>query len=167
MPAGNYVRFIEAYLEEQGSALAPESGEIVTTSGEVLGRHAGVHRYTVGQRRGLGLSTSRPLYVVALDRAQNRVIVGEDDELHSAVCDVHDVNWISVAGLCGPARAMVKIRHRHEPAAATVEPLDADTARVRFETPQRAVTPGQAAVFYEGERVLGGGWIGTTNSPAS
>jgi len=167
VPAGNYVRFIEAYLEEQGSALAPESGEIVTTSGEVLGRHAGVHRYTVGQRRGLGLSTSRPLYVVALDRAQNRVIVGEDDELHSAVCDVHDVNWISVAGLCGPARAMVKIRHRHEPAAATVEPLDADTARVRFETPQRAVTPGQAAVFYEGERVLGGGWIGTTNSPAS
>jgi len=159
VPTGNYVRFIEAYLEEQGSALPAEPGEVVTTTGEVLGRHQGVHRYTVGQRRGLGLAAGRPLYVVGIDRARNRIIVGEGGELRRDACDVRDVNWIPFACLEQPAKVMVKIRHRHEPAAATVEPLDNRHARVRFDVPQRAITPGQAAVFYSGERVLGGGWI--------
>jgi len=125
----------------------------------VVGRHQGLHRYTVGQRRGLGVAAGRPLYVVGLDRANNRVIVGEDDELRTAVCNVCEVNWISVGSLEQPTAVMVRIRHRHEPAAATIESLDARTARVCFDVPQRAVTPGQAAVFYCGQRVLGGGWI--------
>jgi tRNA-specific 2-thiouridylase len=162
VPSGNYVRFIEAYLAEQGSALPVEirePGKLVTTSGEVIGEHPGVHHFTVGQRRGLGVAAGRPLYVVAVDRAANRVIVGSDDELRTPACEVRDVNWIAVAEPAQPLHATVKIRNRHVPAAATVEPLDASRARVRFEVPQRAVTPGQAAVFYSGDVVLGGGWI--------
>ncbi len=162
VPSGNYVRFIEAYLAEQGSALPAEigePGELVTTSGEVIGEHPGVHHFTVGQRRGLGVAAGRPLYVVAVDRAANRVIVGSDEELRTPACELRDVNWIAVAEPAQPLHATVKIRNRHVPAAATVEPLDAGRARVKFEVPQRAVTPGQAAVFYSGDVVLGGGWI--------
>ncbi len=159
VPSGNYVRFIEAYLQEQGRGLAAKAGEVVTTSGEVVGRHDGVHQYTIGQRRGLGIATGKPFYVVEIDRPGNRIIVGDDAELRREVCEVRDVNWISVAAPEEPVRATVKIRHRHEPAEATVEALDASTARIRSDIPQRAVTPGQAAVFYCGARVLGGGWI--------
>jgi tRNA-specific 2-thiouridylase len=162
VPSGNYVRFIEAYLAEQGSALPAEigePGELVTTSGEVIGEHPGVHHFTVGQRRGLGVAAGRPLYVVAVDRAANRVIVGSDEELRTPACELRDVNWIALAEPALPMHATVKIRNRHVPAAATVEPLDAGRARVKFEVPQRAVTPGQAAVFYSGDVVLGGGWI--------
>jgi tRNA-specific 2-thiouridylase len=95
-----------------------------------------------------------------LDRNANRVVVGGDDELWSASCEVHGVNWVSTGVPDGPIRAMVKIRHRHEPAAATVEPTGHASARVKFDAPQRAITPGQAAVFYCGEMVAGGGWIG-------
>ncbi|MFZ3245694.1 MAG: tRNA 2-thiouridine(34) synthase MnmA [Candidatus Acidiferrales bacterium] len=164
VPTGNYVRFIGSYLREQGEGLPAESGEIVTTDGTLIGRHEGLHRYTVGQRRGLGFATGRPVYVVALDRAANRVIVGENDELFTPVCEVRDVNWISIACPAEPVRAQVKVRHRHEAAAATVEPLGATTARIRFDEPQRAITPGQGAVFYSGELVLGGGWIGRGES---
>jgi tRNA-uridine 2-sulfurtransferase len=159
VPSGNYVRFIESYLQEQGSTLQGESGEIVTTSCEVLGRHSGLHHYTVGQRKGLGLSRGRPLYVVALDRPQNRLVVGEDAELRSTVCDVRAVNWISFAVPTEPISAKVRIRNRHEPALAEISPLDESTARIRFREPQRAITPGQAAVFYSEEHVIGGGWI--------
>ena len=130
-----------------------------TTTGEVIGRHRGVHHYTVGQRKGLGIAAGRPLYVIELDRSANRVVVGDDTELRSSVCEVGNVNWISVAALDSPVCAAVKIRHRHEPAPATIEPIDATSARVIFDEPQRAVTPGQAAVFYSGDVVLGGGWI--------
>jgi tRNA-specific 2-thiouridylase len=159
VPAGNYVRFIEAYLAEQGRELPREGGELVTTDGRVVGRHDGVHRFTVGQRRGLGVAAGQPLYVLEIDAARNRVVVGEDRDLRRDACEVRDVNWIPFAAPDAPIEALVKIRNRHEPAAATVEPLDATTARIRFREPQRAVTPGQAAVFYEGERVLGGGWL--------
>ncbi|MGA7626225.1 MAG: tRNA 2-thiouridine(34) synthase MnmA [Candidatus Acidiferrales bacterium] len=159
VPAGNYVKFIEGYLQEQGSKLPEESGDIVSTSGEVLGRHMGLHHYTVGQRRGLGLATARPIYVVALDRARNRLVVGEDQELRGSICEVRDVNWIPYELPTGSLEAMVRIRNRHAPAQAELTPLDAKTARVIFREPQRAITPGQAAVFYSGERVLGGGWI--------
>ena len=159
VPSGNYVQFIEAYLGERGEAMPEEEGDLVTTSGEVIGRHRGVHHYTVGQRKGLGIAVGRPLYVVELDHAANRVVVGEDAELRSESCEVRDVNWISFAVLEAPMRATVKIRHRHEPAAATIEPIDATSARVTFDVAQRAITPGQAAVFYSGEVVLGGGWI--------
>lgn len=162
VPSGNYVRFIEAYLAEQGSALPAEigePGELVTTNGEVIGEHPGVHHFTVGQRRGLGVAAGRPLYVVTVDRAANRVIVGNNDELRTPACEMRDVNWIAVAEPAQPLHTTVKIRNRHVPAAATVEPLDTGRACVKFEVPQRAVTPGQAAVFYSGDVVLGGGWI--------
>ncbi len=159
VPSGNYVQFIDAYLAERGESLPEEEGDLVTTTGEVIGRHRGVHRYTVGQRKGLGIAAGRPLYVVELDHASNRVVVGDDAELRSDMCEVRDVNWISFAALDAPVRAMVKIRHRHHPSAATVEPLDSTCARVKFDEPQRAITPGQAAVFYSGDVVLGGGWI--------
>jgi tRNA-uridine 2-sulfurtransferase len=159
VPTGNYVKFIEGYLKEQGSALPEEPGAIVTTTGEVLGRHNGLHHYTVGQRKGLGISTAHPMYVVSLDRAQNRLIVGEDKELRATTCEVRDVNWIPYVVPDGPVQASVRIRNRHEPAEAEVMPVGKTGARVTFLEPQRAITPGQAAVFYSGERVLGGGWI--------
>lgn len=160
VPSGSYVRFIEAYLGEQGSTLPAETGEVVTTSGEVLGRHNGMHHFTIGQRRGLGVAAGRPLYVVALDRANGRVVVGDDSELRAPACEVRDINWISVAQLEAPVRACVKIRNRHEAALATIEPTaDLNRARVIFDEPQRAITPGQGAVFYAGDVALGGGWI--------
>ena len=167
MPSGSYVRFIESYLREQGTDPAGETsgmklgepGEIVGTSGEVLGRHNGLHNYTVGQRRGLGIAEGHPMYVVALDRANNRLVVGEDRELRSSVCEVRNVNWIPFTVPGAPIQARVRIRNRHEPAEAEITPLADTTARISFHEPQRAITPGQAAVFYSGEQVLGGGWI--------
>jgi tRNA-specific 2-thiouridylase len=159
VPSGDYVRFIESYLHEQGSALPEGAGEIVTTTGKVIGRHEGLHRYTVGQRRGLGISAGRPMYVVALDRAKNRLIVGEDESLHSTSAEVRAVNWIPFAQPHGPLKAMVRIRNRHEPAEAEITPLDSAMARIEFREPQRAITPGQAAVFYADDLVLGGGWL--------
>jgi tRNA-specific 2-thiouridylase len=159
VPTGNYVRFIEGYLQEQGSKLPEETGDIITTNGEVIGRHNGLHHFTVGQRHGLGIAAGRPVYVVSLDRANNRLIVGEDADLRSSDCEVRDVNWIPFEIPDGPVEATVRIRNRHDPAAAEIIPLDAASARVTFREPQRAITPGQAAVFYSGEKVLGGGWI--------
>jgi tRNA-specific 2-thiouridylase len=159
VPSGNYVQFIEGYLREQGSEVPEGTGDIVLTSGEVVGRHSGLHHYTVGQRRGLGFSIGRPVYVVALDREQNRLIVGEDAELHSTECEVRNVNWIEWELPEQPFEAFVRVRNRHAPAPATVTPLARDTARVSFHQPQRAITPGQAAVFYAADHVLGGGWI--------
>ena len=159
VPSGNYVKFISAYLGERGESLREDEGELVTTGGEIIGRHRGVHNYTVGQRKGLGIAAGRPLYVVELDHAANRVIVGDDCDLRTSVCEIRDVNWISFATLDAPVRASIKIRHRHEPAPATVEPIDATSARIIFDEPQRAITPGQAAVCYSEDTVLGGGWI--------
>ena len=99
------------------------------------------------------------MYVVALDRARNRMVIGEDRELRSTTCEVRDINWIPYLSPAGPVEAMVRIRNRHDPAQAEIAPLDTTTARVTFHEPQRAITPGQAAVFYSGEKVLGGGWI--------
>lgn len=167
VPSGSYVRFIESYLKEQGSTggnddggmKLGDSGEIVTTSGEVLGRHNGLHNYTVGQRSGLGIAVGRPVYVVALDREKNRLIVGDDAELRSSTCEVRNINWIPFEAPDAPIHARVRIRNRHQPAEAEITSLAPTTARITFTEPQRAITPGQAAVFYAGDRVLGGGWI--------
>jgi tRNA-specific 2-thiouridylase len=159
VPSGDYVQFIESYLHEQGGTLPDGAGDIVTTAGEVVGRHEGLHRYTVGQRRGLGIAKGRPMYVVALDRAKNRLIVGEDEALHSTSAEVRNVNWIPFAEPGGRLEAMVRIRNRHEPAEAEITALDSGKARIEFREPQRAITPGQAAVFYADDLVLGGGWI--------
>jgi tRNA-specific 2-thiouridylase len=164
VPSGDYAQFIEAYRLEQGLAASEDAGqegqgELVSTSGEVLGHHAGVHHFTVGQRRGLGIAAGRPLYVVQIDSDSRRVTVGSEDELFRGACEVRDVNWISGEAPASPLEAVVKIRYRHQPAAAVIEHLGASGVRLRFREPQRAVTPGQAAVFYSGEKVLGGGWI--------
>jgi tRNA-uridine 2-sulfurtransferase len=163
VPAGDYVGFIKAYRAEQGIAASSEedaSGELVSTSGEVLGRHGGVHKFTVGQRRGLGIATGRPLYVVRIDPESRRVVVGEDAELRGDHCEVSGIHWIAGDPPAASFEAAVKIRYKHTPAPAVIEPAGRVAARVRFATPQRAITPGQAAVFYSGDRVLGGGWIG-------
>ena len=159
VPNGNYVQFIEAYSQSAGIALGAGEGEIVTEDGSVVGRHNGVHQFTVGQRKGLGLAAGRPLYVLSIDPEKNLVVVGDDDALRATSFEIENVNWVSREISAGPLRANVKIRHKHEPAPATIEPLSPATARVLFDTPQRAITPGQGAVFYDNDRVLGGGWI--------
>ena len=159
VPAGNYVQFIQAYSHESGTPLQNGEGEIVNETGNVIGHHNGVHNFTIGQRKGLGFAAGKPLYVLSLDPEKNRVVVGEADVLRKTVCEVEGVNWISCGKPSAPLRAFAKIRHKHEPAPATIEPLAAGIVRLTFDTPQRAITPGQAAVFYDGNIVLGGGWL--------
>jgi tRNA-specific 2-thiouridylase len=159
VPHGNYVQFIEAYSRENGAPLANTGGDIVTEEGAVVGRHNGVHNFTIGQRKGLGFAAGKPFYVLAIDRENNRVVVGDDESLRAPTCEIEQVNWIALDSPSAPFRAAVKIRHKHTPASATVEPLDAARVRVTFDAPQRAITSGQGAVFYDGDRVLGGGWL--------
>jgi len=159
VPNGNYVQFIQAYSRESGVLLEDSAGEIVTENGEVIGRHNGVHEFTIGQRKGLGFAVGKPLYVLSIDRKQNRVVVGDDSALRTTGFEIEGVNWLSCAKPQAPLRAYAKIRHKHEPAPAIIEPLGSNRARIAFDAPQRAITPGQAAVFYDRDRVLGGGWI--------
>jgi tRNA-specific 2-thiouridylase len=160
VPNGDYAAFLRAYLEETGVPKKRTRGAIVTSDGRTLGEHEGVHNFTVGQRRGLGVATGEPLYVIATDARRQRVIVGGNDELLRARFFAKGVNWISIAGLAEPTRAQVKIRNKHVAAPATLHATgDAARVEVVFDQPQRAVTPGQGAVFYDGELVLGGGWI--------
>jgi tRNA-specific 2-thiouridylase len=162
VPNGDYAAFMDAYLKENGVAVERTSGEIVTIEGRTLGRHEGVHHFTVGQRKGLGIATGEPLYVISTDPASQRVTVGGNDDLQCSRFVAKEVNWIAIAGVAPGAtlRAEVKIRNRHAAAAATLSgTADADRVEVRFDDAQRAVTPGQGAVFYHGEVVLGGGWI--------
>jgi tRNA-specific 2-thiouridylase len=159
VPDGDYVAFIDAYYREQGMDPPSPRGEVVDRSGKVLGEHAGVHRFTVGQRRGLGVAAGEPLYVIATEPAARRVVVGRPEELLRDSLVATEVNWVSIPAIERPVRAEVRIRHRHRAAPATVVPAGASRVEVRFDEPQRAVTPVQAAVFYQGDVVLGGGWI--------
>jgi tRNA-uridine 2-sulfurtransferase len=159
VPGNDYKKFIEAYLDEQGEQLPDTSGEMVTPGGAVVGCHSGIHNFTVGQRKGLGIPTPEPLYVLAIRPESNQIVVGSDEELLSSTMRVRDLNWISIPALTQPLRVQAKIRHRHEPAWATLAPEDAGDALATFDEPQRAITPGQSAVFYDGDEVVGGGWI--------
>jgi tRNA-specific 2-thiouridylase len=159
VPNGDYAAFIEAYFREQGVEQERTRGEIVSTEGRRLGEHSGVHRFTVGQRKGLGIATGEPLYVIATEPASQRVIVGRNEDLLRGSLRAENVNWISIAPPGTSLRAQVKIRNKHAGAQATIEPYGEDAVIVRFDEPQRAVTPGQGAVFYDGDLVLGGGWI--------
>ncbi len=159
VPKGNYVQFIEAYSQKRGISLQKEEGEIVSETGEIVGRHSGIHNFTIGQRKGLGFAAGKPLYVLSIDPEKNRVVVGADDALRTASFEIENVNWVSFEKPEAPLRAAVRIRHKHEPATATVEGLDPNRARITFDFPQRAITPGQGAVFYNGDVVIGGGWI--------
>jgi tRNA-specific 2-thiouridylase len=160
VPDGDYAGFIDRYLaaEQQTDRLHGE-GEIVTSNGTVIGTHGGIHRYTVGQRRGLGISNSRPLYVLGVEPQNNRVIVGYDDELLDNQFTAAGVNWIAIDNPAEPVRADVRVRYRHTAASATITPQPGGRAVVKFDEPQRAITPGQATVFYRGDEVVGGGWI--------
>ncbi len=173
VPDGKYSEFIDRYLEHEGrGSEQPVAGEIVNTAGEVVGEHTGIHRYTVGQRRGLGIAHEKPLYVVQIERAKNQILVGEAEELDRSEFVVTGVNWVAFDEPTEPVRALVKVRYRHEPTLATIYPEvgeDKDRsvgaplrARVVFDVPQRAITPGQATIFYDvktGDEVIGGGWI--------
>jgi tRNA-uridine 2-sulfurtransferase len=154
VPDGDYARFVARH-----AAPAPAAGVITNREGRVLGRHDGIHRYTVGQRKGLRLSAAEPLYVLALDPAEATVVVGPREALDQTTLCVSSVRWIAGPAPGGPVRAAVQIRHRHPPAAAVVHALPGSRAHVEFAEPQRAVSPGQAAVFYAGDEVIGGGWI--------
>lgn len=160
VPNGDYAAFIDSYFREQGIAPFEMEGEIVDTAGRVVGRHSGTHHFTIGQRRGLRIAASEPLYVIATEPTSQRVIVGGDHDLKRSSLVAKDVNWISIAAPREPRAAQVKIRNKHVAARATLLPAAGPShIEVRFEQPQRAVTPGQAAVFYDGDLVLGGGWI--------
>jgi tRNA-specific 2-thiouridylase len=154
VPDGDYAAFVERRAPD-----ADRSGPIVDVAGNVLGKHGGVHRFTVGQRKGLGVTARHPLYVIAVEPKRRTVVVGEPAALDRATLQARDVRWLSIPTPDRPLRATVKIRYRAPDASAFVEPLADGRARVVFDTPQRAVTPGQAAVFYDGDVCLGGGWI--------
>jgi tRNA-specific 2-thiouridylase len=159
VPGGDYKNFIDAYLAEQGDSLPDTAGELVTTDGQVIGEHSGIHNFTVGQRKGLGVATGSPLYVLQIKGDTREVVVGSGENLYSKTLRVHRINLISVDDLRAAMPVTVKIRHRHEAAPAIIERSGADEILVSFDQPQRAITPGQAAVFYDGDVVVGGGWI--------
>lgn len=159
VPNGDYAAFMDAYLREKGVAPAATEGAVVDTSGRELGRHAGAHHFTVGQRKGLGIAARDPLYVIATDPRSQTVTVGSNDDLLRPGLIAREIRWLSWPGLAAPARVRVRIRNRHIPADAMLYPLAENRAEVRFDEPQRAVTPGQAAVFYADDLVVGGGWI--------
>jgi tRNA-specific 2-thiouridylase len=158
VPGGDYKNFLDAYLAEQGESLPDTAGELVTTDGRVIGEHSGIHNFTVGQRKGLGVATGSPLYVLQIRGDSRQVIVGEAENLYSRILVAGRANLISIEHLGEPMRVSVKIRHRHEPASAIIENAE-DGIQVTFDEPQRAITPGQAAVFYSEDIVVGGGWI--------
>jgi tRNA-specific 2-thiouridylase len=153
VPSGAHADFVAS------RAGAPERGSIRDQAGRVLGRHDGIHRFTVGQRKGLGISSTIPLYVVDIDSKTADVTVGPRTALERTSLTASRVNWIDGVVPSAPVRATARIRHRHEDSPATIMAIDAARASVEFDRPQVAITPGQAVVFYDGEFVLGGGWI--------
>jgi len=159
VPGGDYKRFLDAYLAEQGESNRGSCGELVMSTGEVIGEHGGIHNFTVGQRKGLGVAKGTPLYVIQIKAGTRQVVVGSHEELYSRTLRARRVNLISIADVLEPMRVGVKIRHRHNPAPARIQRTGDDEILVTFDHPQRAITPGQAAVFYDGEIVVGGGWI--------
>ncbi|MBN1938663.1 MAG: tRNA 2-thiouridine(34) synthase MnmA [Candidatus Aminicenantes bacterium] len=154
VPGDDYAAFLRRRVPK---AFRP--GPIVDRAGRTIGRHEGFLHFTIGQRKGMGIAAAHPLYVVSLDAASNTVVAGPNEALFGKTLVATDVNWVSIPGLEGPRRAEVKIRSRHEGAPATLRPAGERAVAVEFDEPQRAITPGQAAVFYDGDSVLGGGLI--------
>ena len=154
VPDNDYGGFLQS-----ANLVEKRRGEITDLHGHVLGHHEGIAFYTIGQRRGLGITTPKPVYVVELDAENNRVIVGDDSALERDEFTAERCNWHPFAELTGPLEVTAKIRYNHPGAPATVTPLDAGRVRVKMHSPQRAITPGQAAVFYQDDLVVGGGWI--------
>jgi tRNA-specific 2-thiouridylase len=157
----DYPRFIKEWEKDRGSGLHGEikTGPILDLKGEKLGEHKGIPFYTVGQRRGLGIARAKPLYVVRIEPEQNAIYVGENEELLRSSFVVKDVNWIALDGLGKETECEIKIRYQHVPQKGMIYPLTEDEVMVKFNRPERAITPGQSAVFYQGDVVLGGGVI--------
>lgn len=154
VPDGNYKRFLE-----ENSDIKPNPGNIVNSKGEVLGRHNGLYNYTIGQRKGLGISYKEPLFVLGFDKETNEVIVGTEEELYSKEILVGDINLLLVDDVKEPMQVDVKTRYTSKVAKATIQQIEDDKIKVVFDEPQRAITPGQSAVFYVDDIVLGGGKI--------
>jgi tRNA-specific 2-thiouridylase len=149
---GTMQKFLEKYIHQK-------EGDIVDETGKVLGKHQGIHNYTIGQRKGLGIAAPEPLYVVKLDAIMNRVIVGNRESGGRLECTVNRLNWVSITKPTAPIRSEVQVRYRSSPVPANIIPLGDSRIKLLFDEPQFAITPGQAAVFYDGEMVLGGGII--------
>jgi tRNA-specific 2-thiouridylase len=161
-PESQDLCLIESYGSMRGfldQYIAPKAGQIVDESGHVLGTHQGIHHYTIGQRKGLGIAHPEPLYVLRLDTGRNQVVVGPRSSAHWADCTVQRVNWVSIPDPLSPIRATVQVRYRTPPEPATLVPLESGRVKILFEQPQFSITPGQAAVWYDGDRLLGGGII--------
>lgn len=156
VPDGDYVKFLKNYTGKEY-----EPGDFVDKNGNVLGRHQGIVNYTIGQRKGLGIAFGKPMYVMRIDSANNTVVLGEDEDLYSRSFIVGDFNWISIDAPTGDITCKVKSRYRQKEQPATVRVLDDGRVEITYDLPQRAITPGQAAVLYDGETVLGGGIIET------
>lgn len=154
---GSMQTFLDRYINQK-------EGDIVDMAGNVLGKHTGIHHYTIGQRRGLGIAAPEPLYVVKLDAVMNRVVVGDRHAGGKLKCTAARMNWVSIAEPSAPIRAEVKIRYRSPAVSAQIVPLDNSRVEIVFESPQFGVTPGQAAVLYSGDMVLGGGIIEVESS---
>ena len=154
VPDNDYGKFLQ-----QARLATKHQGEIVNLQGQVLGHHDGIEFYTIGQRKGLGISSPTPLYVIELDATKNRVVVGEDSALEQNEFIAERCNWIPFDAAGASFEATVKIRYNHPGTPAVITPLPGGKARVNLRSPQRAITPGQAAVFYQEDLVLGGGWI--------
>jgi tRNA-specific 2-thiouridylase len=154
VPDKDYGRFLS-----MSKLVEKHAGEIVDLNGQVLGRHEGIEFFTIGQRKGLGISSARPLYVIELDAERNRVVVGDDTALEKEIFEVERCNWIPFDQPATAFQALTKIRYNHPGTSATITPLSADRCRVKLDVAQRAVTPGQACVFYQDDLVVGGGWI--------
>ena len=155
VPGNDYKAFLRSHLRENEF----HPGGIYDLEGNFVSEHEGLELFTIGQRKGLPGGSARPRYVVDLDPATNRVIIGEADDLLTEEFEIDRINWVSREKSDGAIEITVKIRYSHSGTAATLTPLDGDRARVQLHQPQKAVTPGQAAVFYDGDAVLGGGWI--------
>jgi tRNA-uridine 2-sulfurtransferase len=149
---GSMAEFLDKYILTQ-------KGQILDRQGNILGEHNGTHHYTIGQRKGLGIAAPNPLYVLSIDAGRNQIIVGEKSEATDRECIINQINWVSLAPTKEPFTAEVQIRYRSEPAPAKITPLSSDRAQIIFDEPQFSITPGQAAVWYDSDRVLGGGLI--------
>ena len=168
---GNFVERYVSHWESKEHSKTPDTsshkkglptvtgGSIVDKKGDVLGKHSGIHHFTVGQRRGLGIATGERLYVIKTDKIKNQVVIGQDNDLLSKGLVATKINWISIPSLTRPKQVKAQIRNRHQAADATIFPKNSGSVLVHFNNPQRAITPGQAVVFYQDDLVIGGGWI--------
>lgn len=168
---GNFVERYVSHCESKEHSKTPDTsshkkglptvtgGSIVDKKGDVLGKHSGIHHFTVGQRKGLGIATGERLYVIETDKIKNQVVIGQDNDLLSKGLVATKINWISIPSLTRPKQVKAQIRNRHQAADATIFPKNSGSVLVHFNNPQRAITPGQAVVFYQDDLVIGGGWI--------